>query len=119
MAFLGGSPVDTAILWGSVVLAAAAMALLRRNAPAGVAAITLTMVGMAITRQRVRVLTLEPYFTTGALEVNPQTVLFLIFAALLVSGLGVVGWMVWKFATAGGAPGVVEATGEGKARRVA
>lgn len=118
-AFLGGSLVDTALLWGGVAAAVVAMLAVRKSPVLATVATALTLVGMAIARQRERTLTLQPYFRTESLEVAPQTVLFLIFAALLVAGLALVGWMLWKFFTAPvrKVPGTVET--EARPRRVA
>jgi hypothetical protein len=56
---------------------------------------------MAVVRHRVRQLMLEPYFQPESLPVAAQTTAFVLFALLLVTGLGLVGWMVWKFVIAG------------------
>ena len=96
-AFLGGSLADTLLLWVSVAVALAAMPLMRRKPLWGTAAITLTIAGMAIVRQRVLTLTLAPHWSAASLEVAPQTAVFLIFVALLLAGLSLVGWMIWKF----------------------
>jgi hypothetical protein len=117
--FLGASPGDTALLWGSVAVAVAAIFLTRKSPLLGTGAIAVTLVGMAVVRQRVRTLMLAPYFSTESLEVRPQTTVFLIFVVLLLAGLGVVAWMVWKLATARSGPQEVEAAGNGAAERAA
>jgi hypothetical protein len=118
-AFLGGNAGDTALLWGAVAATVVAMLVVRKNPVLAAVATTVTLAGMSIARQRERTITLEPYFRTESLAVAPQTVLFLIFATLLVLGLALVGWMLWKFFTAPvrKVPEAVEADAGG--RRVA
>lgn len=101
-AFLGGGPADTLLLWGSVTVALAAMPLMRRKPLWGAAAVSLTIAGMAVVRQRVLTLTLAPYWSTEPLKVEPQTAVFLLFVALLLAGLSLVAWMIWKLAAGGG-----------------
>lgn len=117
--FLGGNTGDTLLLWGAVAATVMAMLLVRKNPVLATVATAVTLAGMSIARQRERTITLEPYFRTESLAIAPQTVLFLIFATLLVLGLALVGWMLWKFFTAPmrKVPEAVEAGAAG--RRVA
>jgi hypothetical protein len=79
----------------------AAVAVVRRSLVVGSAALVVALVDMAVVRHRVRALLLEPYFQPESLGVTPQTAVFLLFAALLVAGLGVVAWMIVRFVRAG------------------
>jgi hypothetical protein len=96
--FLGGNGADTAMLWGAVALGLLAVVLAPRNLWVGVGLIGVTLTGMAVVRHRVRTLVLEPHFSTDTLAVRPQTVVFLLFAVLLVVGLAVVAWMAVQLA---------------------
>lgn len=63
------------------------------------AAMTLTLVIMAITRHQVRALYLEDFTTQFQLQTAPQWGNFLLFASLLVVGLGTVFYMVRQVMT--------------------
>ena len=63
-------------------------------------ALTVTIIDMAIVRHQVRTLTLVPYFSVDSMAVRAQTGVFTLFAVLLVAGLAVVAWMVWRLAAA-------------------
>ncbi|MEJ5250893.1 MAG: hypothetical protein HPY54_13925 [Chthonomonadetes bacterium] len=101
MSFLGGNALDTILLWAGVALAVVALLLVQRSALLATGAVTLTIALMAIVRHRIRQMYLGEHLNVNTLPVNPQWGMFVIFAVLLVIGLGVVGWMVWKFARAG------------------
>jgi len=105
--FLGGSLPDTAILWIGVFVAVGAVGAASRSAWQAAALILVTISLMVVARHRVREWMLRPHLDVSALPVNPQWGMFVIFAALLVIGLVVVGWMVWQFVRAGpfAAPG--------------
>ena len=63
------------------------------------AALTLTIAVMTITRHQVRVLYLEPFTSQFQAAVVPQWGNFLLFAVLLVVGLATVFWMVRRVLT--------------------
>jgi hypothetical protein len=103
-ALLGGSPEDTALLVVAIGLALVALALLALPGrisslrfSLGSGAIGLTVVLMVLLRQRVRTLWLAPYFRYEALPVSPQWGAILLFVALLLTGISLVGWMLWRF----------------------
>jgi hypothetical protein len=97
-AFLGGHAEDTAVLAASVVLALAALVVVRRSLAFGAALVGLTVAGMAVVRHRVRALTLEPVFVPDALAVRPQWGVFVVFLACLAFAALVVAWMVTRLA---------------------
>lgn len=101
MQFLGTNTLDTILLWVGVALAVVALLIVQRSALLATGAATLTIALMAVVRHRVRQMFLGEHLDVNALPVNPQWAMFVIFAVLLVIGLGVVGWMVWQFAKAG------------------
>jgi hypothetical protein len=107
--FLGGRTPDAILLVGGAVFALAAVAIVRRSLLVGSFATMVAIVDMAVVRHRVRALLLEPYFRPESLAVAPQTAVFLLFALVLVTGLGVVGWMIWKVASSGAAATVKDA----------
>jgi hypothetical protein len=103
-AFLGASAPDAALLGAAILLAMVALAILgggERLAPgrfaAGAGAAAATVVLMVLVRQRVRTLWLEPAFSVDRLPASPQWGAILLFAALLLAGLGLVGWMLAQF----------------------
>lgn len=98
--FLGGSSVDTALLWAAVALAVLSLVAVKRSLVAGSAAIGLTVTGMAIVRHRVREAMLAPHFSADRLAINSQTALIFLFVALLLLGLGIVGWMLRQLVVA-------------------
>jgi len=106
---LGGTTRDAVAL--GLAIACAALALLavalfeRPSGPRlafSAGAIGVTVILMIFLRQRVRTLTLAPYFRYDALQVQPQWGAIALFGLLLVAGLGLVGWMVWTFGRSGG-----------------
>lgn len=103
-AFLGESAPDSALLGAAILLAIVALAVLgggegltpaRFAAGAGAAAGTVAL--MVLVRQRVRTLWLEPAFSVDRLPVAPQWGAILLFAAMLLAGLGLVGWMLAQY----------------------
>ncbi len=98
--FVAGRTPDVILLVAGIAFALAAVAIVRRSLLVGSCAAIVALADMAIVRHRVRDLLLEPYFRTGSLVIAPQTGMFLLFAAMLVAGLAVVAWMVWRFASA-------------------
>lgn len=58
----------------------------------------LTIVGMVLTRQAVRVKLLEPHFDTASLATQPAWGVFALFAVLLVVALVTVVWMIVTYA---------------------
>ena len=62
---------------------------------AGAAGIAVIL--MVVIRQRVRTLWLEPAFSVDRLPASPQWGAILLFAVLLLAGLGLVGWMLSQF----------------------
>jgi hypothetical protein len=63
------------------------------------AAMTLTIAVMTITRHQVRALYLEPSTAQFSFQIVPQWGNFVLFAVLLVAGLVTVGFMVWRVLT--------------------
>ncbi len=61
---------------------------------AGAGAIGLTVVLMIGIRHRVRMLWLEPAFSVDRLPASPQWGAIVLFAVLLLIGLGLVSWML-------------------------
>lgn len=94
-AFMGESLFDTIVLWASVATAVASIAVVQKRLLVGTLLILLTIVGMAIVRQRLRLMALPEGFTSG--ELNPQYTFMAIFFVMLVLGIGVVTWMVRMF----------------------
>lgn len=99
--FLGASPLDAAVLGTSVLLAVVAVLVVRRSLTAGILAISLTVVGMTVVRDRLRDMLLAPEFSVSALVVRSQPALLVAFAVVLVAGLATVAWMVMRLARAG------------------
>jgi len=98
--FEAGVTPDAILLVTGVAFALAAVVLVRRSLLLASCAALVAVADMAVVRHRVRTLLLEPYFQPESLPVVPQTAPFVLFAVLLVAGLAVVGWMIWKFAAA-------------------
>jgi len=103
-ALLGGNPEDSALLAVAVGFALLALAMLappsristvRLSLASG--AIGVTVVLMVLLRQRVRTLWLEPYFRYDVLPVASQWGAILLFLVLLLAGISLVGWMLWRF----------------------
>jgi len=70
-----------------------------------VSQLALTMIAMVITRDSVRTLQLEPYFTTAKLTVAPQYDVMVLFLIVLLAGLACIGYMLhlaFPKSTAGG-----------------
>jgi hypothetical protein len=98
--FATGVTPDPILVVVGVVFALAGVAIVRRSLVVGSCAAIVALADMAVVRHRVRQLMLEPYFQPESLPVAAQTTAFVLFALLLVAGLGLVGWMVWKFVIA-------------------
>ena len=98
--FLAGRTPDALLLVVGAAFGLAGVAIARRSLLVGSAATIVALADMAVVRHRVRALLLEPYFQPDSLPVVPQTAVFVLFALLLVGGLAVVTWMVWKFVAA-------------------
>ena len=106
--FLGGNTLDTTLLLAGILLALVGLALLflalaardpRPPALAGIGCVALTIVFMAIVRHRVREAYLAPHFSVEQLPAEPQTAVILLFFAIFIGGLAVVGFMLWKLLT--------------------
>ena len=65
----------------------------------GIAALTLTVAVMTVTRHQVRVLYLEPATSQFQVTVVPQWGNFILFAVLLVLGLATIFWMMRRVLT--------------------
>jgi len=63
------------------------------------AALTLTVAVMAVTRHQVRVLYLDPVSSQFAHDIVPQWGTFGLFAVVLLAGLATVFWMVRRVLT--------------------
>jgi len=101
--FIGDNVGRTYLLFAGVgisivALAAMATALRLRNplwpGLAGAVSVIATVGLMSVVRHVVRDEYLKPEFTTSALEVDSQTVMIVLFFALLVAGVGVIGYML-------------------------
>lgn len=95
--FLGADALATALLVAALALAVLAMMAARRSLAAASFAIFGTIALMAVIRHVVRTAYLKPYFDPRALPVEGQWVVFVIFAVLLVAGIGTVVWMLYHF----------------------
>ena len=96
---LTGGP-ELMLLVTGVGFALLAVLVVRRSVVLALVPLVVTIVDMAIVRHQVRTLTLVPYFSVDSMAVNAQTGVFILFAVLLVAGLAVVSWMVWRLAAA-------------------
>jgi len=96
---LTGGP-ELMLLATGVGFALLALLVVRRSVVLALLALAVTIIDMAIVRHQVRTLTLVPYFSVDSMAVNAQTGVFILFALLLVAGLAVVAWMVWRLAAA-------------------
>ena len=99
--FATGVTPDPILVVAGVVFALAGVVIVRRSLVVGSCAAIVALADMAVVRHRVRQLMLEPYFQPESLPVAARTTAFVLFALLFVAGLGIVGWMVWKFVIAG------------------
>jgi hypothetical protein len=104
--FLGGSPTATGVFSAAVLLSLVAIILVvvscfaqKAALPAltGVGSLVGTVCLMAVMRDIVRDAYLAPYFRPQELVVVPQWGVVILFAVLLVAGLGVVGYMLSLF----------------------
>jgi hypothetical protein len=103
-ALLGASPPDALLLAVAIGCALVALGVLfpldrisLGRVRLASAAIGVTVILMVILRQRVRALWLSPHFRTEELSVASQWGAILLFLALLLAGIGLVGWMLWQF----------------------
>jgi len=103
-ALLGASPQDTLLLAVAVGCALVAMGVLvpsdrisARRLYLASAAIGVTVILMAVLRQRIRTMWLDPYFRTEQLSVASQWGAILLFLILFLAGVLLVGWMVREF----------------------
>jgi len=96
---LTGGP-ELMLLATGVGFALLALLVVGRSVVLAAAPLVVTIVDMVIVRHQVRKLTLVPYFSVDSMTVNAQTGVFILFAVLLVAGLAVVAWMVWRLAAA-------------------
>jgi hypothetical protein len=94
---LTGGP-ELMLLATGVGFALLALFVVRRSVVLAAVPLVVTIVDMVIVRHQVRKLTLVPYFSVDSMAVNAQTGVFVLFAVLLVAGLAVVAWMVWRLA---------------------
>jgi hypothetical protein len=103
LAFMRGGAATTLPLGLAILLAIGALMMLARASDPGqrpglVSGVLVTMVGtiavMSITRHQVRSLYLEPYSSQSAWLEVPQWGNFVLFAVLLVAGLGLVAYML-------------------------
>lgn len=102
--FMGSNLADTAVLWVGVAAGVGAMHFaMKRQVGMGSAMVAVAIALMAISRQRLRAMYLESTIDPSTMKVDPQWDVFVVFALLLVAGLGVVIWMLRTFAK--GEPG--------------
>lgn len=67
----------------------------------GIGCLLLTLVFMSLVRHLLREAYISPHFQVGTLPVVPQISVFGLFFILLLGGLLVIGYMVWKVVQAG------------------
>ena len=67
----------------------------------GIGCLVLTLVFMSLVRHLLREAYITPHFQVGELPVVSQISVFVLFFILLLVGLGVIGYMVWKVVQAG------------------
>jgi hypothetical protein len=96
---LSGGP-ELMLLATGIGFALLAMLVVGRSVVLAAVPLVVTIVDMVIVRHQVRRLTLVPYFSVDSLAISAQTGVFILFALLLVAGLAVVAWMVWRLAAA-------------------
>jgi hypothetical protein len=94
--FMGTDKLATGILVTAVVLAVLAMVAAPRSLAAGAVALLGTLGLMAVIRHLVRVAYLRPYFDPHTFPLQGQWGVFALFVILLVSGLAVLGWMLYQ-----------------------
>jgi len=107
--FLWQSPLTMLLLTLGMLLALAGMGLVFLGAAhnadnklyLGMACIMLTLVLMPIVRHLLREAYISSYFQAEKLSVVPQVSVLLLFFVLLMVGLLVVGYMIWKVIQAG------------------
>lgn len=93
--FLGGQTPSTVLLVTALVLAAAALfSAMRRNVPGAVMWTVLTVAGMALVRDRLRVFLLEPYHDIRRLPVTGEYSPLVLFLATFALALPVLAWLV-------------------------
>jgi len=97
LALMGSDKLATSLLVIAIALAVLSMMVARKGLAAAVMGIFGTIALMAVIRHLVRLAHLRPYFDIHSLPVEGQWVVFVIFAVLLVAGLGTVGWMLFHF----------------------
>ncbi len=100
--FLGGGVVETGLLVVAMALALLSIAIIQRRFALGTGAILGTIALMVIIRHRLRAAYLRSTFDPARLPVQPQTVVFALFALVLLCGVATIAWMVWKFTLAVG-----------------
>ncbi|HSB81656.1 MAG TPA: hypothetical protein VLM91_22985 [Candidatus Methylomirabilis sp.] len=103
-ALVGGSLEDSSLLLAGIGFALVAVVLLAFPSrisslrfSLGSGAIGLTVVLMVLLRQRVRTLWLLPHFRYEALPIASQWGAILLFFFLLLIGISLVAWMLWRF----------------------
>ena len=94
---LVGDKFAVGLLVLGVLLALRALLIAPKNMGVAGVAILGTVCSMAVLRHLVRLAYLGPYFDPHSQPVQGQWVVFSIFAALLLAGLGTVGWMLYVF----------------------
>lgn len=68
-----------------------------RWAALGVLGTVVMASGLAVARHAVRMASLAPYLQPEAWKLNPQWPQFILFVALLLSGLAFVGYLLWRY----------------------
>jgi hypothetical protein len=95
--FLGASSRDTAVLGAAVALALLATVVARRRPDVAAALTVVTVFGMAFVRHRVRQAMVAPRFSVEDLKVVPQYGPMMVFALVLIAGIGTLVWMSVRF----------------------
>ena len=98
--FLGGGAVETGLLIVALALAVISLLTIQRWLALGTATILGTVALMVIIRDRLRAAYLASEFDPAKLAVQPQIAVFALFVLILLCGIAVIAWMVWKFAVA-------------------
>ena len=101
--FMGRSALATSLLAAAVICALLALGLAwsaaraadgRRQGVAGAGVTLLLLIFMVVIRHVVRQAMLAPAFRIEELQTDPQWGVFIVFAVLLLIGIGIVGWLV-------------------------
>ena len=93
--FMGGNPLYTAVLYSGILFALTSIitSFLGRFTVT-IVLFLLTVIAMGITRDNLRSLYLQPYFSAGNMTVSPQYGMLIMFILVLAAGICAIVWMV-------------------------